>query len=227
MLGIRFRPALIDGIPPEGHRALEIAYRKCPCRVHERFFHTRELSRVDLACGRKDRCGRARDLTPCQSLTCPGHVLEGSRHADQLRRRGEGHAEPMRKPCRDRKVPVTPERSTPVHLGCPASKLAFHRPGRPFELSEIRLQLVVGREAQIVGTELLEDRSKGAHWQTITNTCSNNCEVRHTRAKISLREARDNAARGDQMVPPEPGAASWSASKGHRNRSSSQLVSSS
>jgi hypothetical protein len=57
MLGILLRPALIDGIPPVGHRALEIAYGKPPRRVHERFLHTRELSRVDLACRHQDRRG--------------------------------------------------------------------------------------------------------------------------------------------------------------------------
>jgi hypothetical protein len=63
MLGTLFRPAMIDGIPPMGQRALEIAYRKRPRRVHERFLHTRELSRVDLVGCYQDRQGRARDLT--------------------------------------------------------------------------------------------------------------------------------------------------------------------
>jgi hypothetical protein len=62
-LCILFRPALIDGIPPVGHRALEIAYRKRPRCVHERCLHTRELSRVDLVGRNQDRHGRAGDLT--------------------------------------------------------------------------------------------------------------------------------------------------------------------
>ena len=63
MLGVIIRPALIDGVPPVGHRALEIAHRNRPRRVHESFLHPRELSRVDLVGRNQDCHGRARDLT--------------------------------------------------------------------------------------------------------------------------------------------------------------------
>jgi len=60
-------------------------------------------------------------------------------------------------------VPVTLERSPPVDLGRPASKLRSQRPGCPFELREIGLQPLVGRVAKILAPKLVQGRPQRAH----------------------------------------------------------------
>lgn len=50
-----------------------------------------------------------------------------------------------------------------VDLGQPAGPLGQKEVGRAFQLAEVRFELVVACEAQVLGLELVERRTEGAH----------------------------------------------------------------
>ncbi len=72
-----------------------------------------------------------------------------------MRNRCASHEEIDRYPSRRK----DPRRS----ISAAASELAFHHPGRPFELNEIGLKPHVGCVAQVLGAKLVQGRSQRAH----------------------------------------------------------------
>jgi hypothetical protein len=181
----------IDGLSPVRQDHPQLGERQRPCGVHERLLGGAERVLAPLARSNELVDRRGRHVAAHQGLGGERHGLERPRDPDPRRGRSERQPVPVREPRRGRQVSVERMHAPTLELDQPAGALGLDHAGGAFELVDVRYQVGVAREPEVVRAELVEGGPERAHPSTLRVCIAARCELAHTSRVIPASRSGD------------------------------------